>query len=612
MRKQVKSFALSNMLGDIKTKCNEFMENTSIHGVPNIKISTSRLSRAFWTCICCLALTMFIVMLTLNARQYLSYPSAINIVEDSTGFVPPLISFCGHEHISGLFVQSLINVFEEGRINNNNINNTHFECKMDHQNTEPEIGMLYYIIETLEEWIKQMEVMYNDDDANNTSMIEFIGREFIFAQLSPNIIDKITPEPNELIISCVNDKKSCNLDNFVTEFYDPFFYKCYTCDPKESEPDGSFLAGIKHGVTFVLMSGSGLVAEAQELLPGYTSHIRGTGGTDGVTFMLHPRGTHPDPLVDGIDVPSGTSVILGITSKDVLRLEPPYGNCGQQFHLELLPTEMQRNDDSFEKSDREAGDDAAKKYITSQCKQDCHQNQNVIDCDCLDVSLMQPKTEWTNKGLCQFLDFSSGGVNLSDCCSKMNTDKDCQNVMMRVFEKIKCVKSVRKSYPSWHLECECPPACNETQYQTSYSMSSWPAKGPELNFAYQTIVRNAVLPFLKEIDTTEAGQFYNYYGNESNKDEIMSNFVKVTLYYQSLSVTKTIQIKVYSIVDILCDIGGLMGLWLGISVISLFELFLFVFSVAGRVAKELAKGIDHSRNAVKRCADDENPINHNW
>ena len=161
------------------------------------------------------------------------------------------------------------------------------------------------------------------------------------------------------------------------------------------------------------------------------------------------------------------------------------------------------------------------------------------------------------------------------------------------------MKSVRKSYPSWHMECACPPACNETQYQTSYSMSSWPAKGPELNFAYEAIVKDTVMPFLQEINTTEAGQFYDYYSNESNKDEIMSNFVKVTLYYQSLSVTRTIQIKVYSIVDILCHVGGLMGLWLGISVISLFEVFLFVICVVGRAAKELAKWIGTSHNVVK-------------
>ena len=107
------------------------------------------------------------------------------------------------------------------------------------------------------------------------------------------------------------------------------------------------------------------------------------------------------------------------------------------------------------------------------------------------------------------------------------------------------------------------------------------------------------MTFLQEINTTEAGQFYDYYSNESNKDEIMSNFVKVTLYYQSLSVTRTIQIKVYSIVDILCDVGGLMGLWLGISVISLFEIFLLVISVVGRAAKELAKRVGASRNVVK-------------
>ena len=192
---------------------------------------------------------------------------------------------------------------------------------------------------------------------------------------------------------------------------------------------------MKHGVTFVLMSGSGLVAEAKNLLPGFTSTIKNAGGTDGVTFILHPRGTHPDPRGEGIDVPTGVSVILGITSKDISRQEPPYGNCGQQFEPAFLPSELKRNDNWVEKSDQNAADKVAIKYITSQCKQHCHQNQNVIDCDCLDVSLMQPKTEFKNKGLCQFLDFSSVGVNLSNCYANINMDNDCQSVMIRVFEK---------------------------------------------------------------------------------------------------------------------------------------------------------------------------------
>ena len=185
-----------------------------------------------------------------------------------------------------------------------------------------------------------------------------------------------------------------------------------------------------------------------------------------------------------------------------------------------LPSEARSYDTSNEKYERDAASGKGIKYLTSQCKQDCFQDQNVIDCDCVDVSLMQPKMEWKNKGLCQFLDFPSSDVNLFHCCSKMTTDRDCQNVMMNVFKKMKCMKSVRKSFPAWHMDCECPPACNETQYQTTYSMSSWPAKGTELNFAYEQIVENAVMPFLKNINTTEAEEFYDYYGNESNKDEM--------------------------------------------------------------------------------------------
>ena len=59
----------------------------------------------------------------------------------------------------------------------------------------------------------------------------------------------------------------------------------------------------------------------------------------------------------------------------------------------------------------------------------------------------------------------------------------------------------------------------------------------------------------------------------------MSNFIKVTLYYQTPSVTVTSQIKVYSVVDVLSNVGGLMGLCMGLSVISLFEICSLVLNV---------------------------------
>ena len=71
----------------------------------------------------------------------------------------------------------------------------------------------------------------------------------------------------------------------------------------------------------------------------------------------------------------------------------------------------------------------------------------------------------------------------------------------------------------------------------------------------------------------------HYFSNESNAKEIMSNFVKVTLYYQTLSVSKTLQVRKYSLVDTFSNAGGLMGLWLGISVVSLFEILTFVISI---------------------------------
>ena len=84
------------------------------------------------------------------------------------------------------------------------------------------------------------------------------------------------------------------------------------------------------------------------------------------------------------------------------------------------------------------------------------------------------------------------------------------------------------------------------------------------------------LDYFKDIN---AEFFINYLENHANREEIMSNFVKVTLYYQSQSVTTTTQIKVYSSVNLLSNAGGLMGLCMGLSIVSLFELFAYFCNI---------------------------------
>ena len=95
------------------------------------------------------------------------------------------------------------------------------------------------------------------------------------------------------------------------------------------------------------------------------------------------------------------------------------------------------------------------------------------------------------------------------------------------------------------LTCDCPTACVSTQYDLTTSYSSFPS-------------------------------LFNLYSNVSSPDhlnELRQNFLEVSVYFQTLDVRKEATTFSYSFIALLSDIGGLLSLYLTISIFSFVELF---------------------------------------
>lgn len=90
------------------------------------------------------------------------------------------------------------------------------------------------------------------------------------------------------------------------------------------------------------------------------------------------------------------------------------------------------------------------------------------------------------------------------------------------------------------VSCSCLPSCNSTFYQLTSSYSSFPA---------------------------------NFFATEGLVDP-GNNLLTANIFYESLSITEQVTSSSYDVVSLLSDIGGQLGLFLGISIISLIE-FLF-------------------------------------
>ncbi len=583
------------MLSEIQKKVADFASSSSVHGVAHLATASTPSRRGFWAAVCAGAGLMLGVMVAFNMAQYYSHPTTVDIYEDPGGLVPPYISFCNHRHISMEVLQKYINIKER---------NPSLDAKQINGSVLDED--LHYFFETLE-LVKNWRGVSNSSAARH-----ILDRATIFTQMSGEIIHKITNRLKEFIVSCKNSDKKCVFPDYMQDFMHSFFYKCYTYDRAENTDSGPGASGINQGLTLLLLSGSDMVQNPQDVMVvGFGNSLVHTGGTDGLRVVIHPRGTVPDPLDQGVDVPTGGSVVLGVTSQSSLRLKQPYGNCTDKNveSVKLIGIIAQGDGGmtaKMLKKDLEDDWSREKIYTTADCMKSCEQTQIWLECGCLDVRLPAPIWPWNDTAFCRFLDFADDGVNISYCRNHLD-NAFCKRSMDAALKEMACMDKVRKSYSTWSNTCRCHPECSATEYQVSYSLATWPARGPQMSYAYDDVVTDIVLPqFQQQNMSLERQQFVEYFKNKSNINQIMHNFAKVTIYYKSTTVTKITQIGKYTLVDSLSSAGGLMGLWLGISVISLFELANLLISICkilikGLVGKSDSEKTTFVKNLKQEC-----------
>ncbi|XP_046665640.1 pickpocket protein 28-like isoform X2 [Homalodisca vitripennis] len=156
-------------------------------------------------------------------------------------------------------------------------------------------------------------------------------------------------------------------------------------------------------------------------------------------------------------------------------------------------------------------------YTEKNCDLECESNASLSRCGC--VPFYHPRTRDTP--VC--------GPEKYDCC----------------FESI--AESIDPDSPSFQ-NCNCLPACFEIEYRIS------------------------VANFQRNFSTATAKGFQSgiFSGNFPE-----NNFALVTVQYQTQKVIAQMRVAVFSFTDFIANIGGLLGLFLGFSFLSLFEIIYF-------------------------------------
>ncbi|XP_038623643.1 amiloride-sensitive sodium channel subunit gamma-like [Tachyglossus aculeatus] len=247
-----------------------------------------------------------------------------------------------------------------------------------------------------------------------------------------------------------------------------------------------------------------------ELFIQQIEYVRDMTHAAGIRLLIHDQAQMPFPEDEGVNIPPGAETDIGMMKVHIKRLKSPYGNhCTEGEDIK-----------NFYRDVYGAG------YTREACKRTCAQQSIMENCDCSHWEFPSPKELGYPK-----CNLSMAGVR-------------------------ECVKFYEFRFAHDMLNCQCPLQCKEELYELTVSGSQWPSTAFIENFSK---------------DLKEMGGQMSIIANDPAL--IRDNFVKVVVYFKQLNYELIEEEPSITEIDLISNMGGLVGLWVGFSVCTLAEFF---------------------------------------
>ncbi len=276
-------------------------------------------------------------------------------------------------------------------------------------------------------------------------------------------------------------------------------------------------------------------------------------GNEGVRVVIHPTNNTPYPHTEGFDVPPNFAASLGVRVRQNHRLPQPHGDC-----IERCPFDAQNADGS---------------YRPMTCQKLCLQQAVVKECGCKGIELpgddLHPHTR-----------YCADDSLIPQHCRTEITDV-CLKHLKQVVRLLSCQKEVvrrTQRNTTAMLQCGCFPACSELTYDVAYSLARWPGNTHEGDQTYMDVFYGHHYAARFQNDSLKH-QMYAEYFDPYNWQRSMRDFARINVYITDGGVLKTVESEDYTVVQLLSDIGGQLGLWVGVSIITIVEILELIANV---------------------------------
>ena len=239
---------------------------------------------------------------------------------------------------------------------------------------------------------------------------------------------------------------------------------------------------------------------------------------------------------DGFDMSIGFQTSIGIKRLLVQKKEYPYSQCQNVYQVKDKSTFVSKILNSKQT------------YKQVDCFDLCIQDYLLKKCNC------------TRNATDKY-----GGIRHCEGNEQMECNaKLTENINQSLWEKGICIK-------------ECPIECNSIQYQMTISQIDYPSEQ---------------LADLMKLDPLIKEKFK--YSTPISYNDLKHSLVSLNIYYDELGYTLIKEIPKCSLIDFISSIGGIIGLLLGTSFVSLMEIFEIIFLISKISYDEILRKYRHT------------------
>ncbi|GMT02586.1 hypothetical protein PENTCL1PPCAC_24760, partial [Pristionchus entomophagus] len=273
----------------------------------------------------------------------------------------------------------------------------------------------------------------------------------------------------------------------------------------------------------------------------------------GIVVSIYNQTDQPYPEVLGFYAPPGTATDMGVRYIRTTRKGAPYGTCRVS----------QKADFPHYKG----------KYEVESCYRSCLQEQIIKKCGCFDPTYAY-----------------LGGTATKSCFGDGfdNSTWEASSNNMNCIEEI--YDSSATTFNMINDCTECTPPCEVQAYTTTVSTAQWPSN--EYKPAECTAYNQTGQPWLLPSEDTSEPKCLAWYKTHT---------LLVEIYYERMNYQLLSESAAYTIVNLISDIGGQLGLFLGMSLISILEIIVLALLICWYCAthKSRKREMDEYQRSVE-------------